>query len=130
MATAANWGPATANGTATYSGTTYAKTLGPWTNAMAVVVTGGTLKVEHPVAFGRQTCLSVGPSGTLDLDYNGVMRVFEFDLLDNAGVPVQKSISGTWGAIGSGVSHETSLITGTGLVMPMGDGQGTTIIFR
>ena len=119
-----------ADGTATYPGTTYAKTLGAWTNAVAVVVTGGTLKVEHPAAFGRQTCLSVGPSGTLDLDYNGVMRVFEFDLLDNAGVPVQKSISGTWGAIGSGASHETSLITGTGLVMPLGDGLGMMIIFR
>ena len=119
-----------ADGTAKYPGTTYAKTRGAWTNAVAAVVTGGTLKVEHPAAFGRQTCLSVGPSGTLDLDYNGVMRVFEFDLLDDAGVPVQKSISGTWGAIGSGASHETSLITGTGLVMPLGDGLGMMIIFR
>ena len=46
------------------------------------------------------------------------------------GVPVRQPLGSTWGAVGSGASHTSGLITGTGLILPVGEGIGMTIIFR
>ena len=119
-----------ADGTAKYTGTAFDKTLGSWPAASAVTVTGGVLVVEHATAFGRQADMTLGPNGTLDLDYSGVMRVHDLYLLDSNGVPVRQPIGGTWGAVGSGARHTSSLITGTGQILPVGEGLGATIIIR
>ena len=115
---------------ASYPGTTIKKTLGAWPAASGVVVTGGVLVVEHAAAFGKGTDMTLGPGGTLNLDYSGVMRVHDLYLLDANGVPVRQTLGSTWGAVGSGASRTSSLITGTGLILPVGEGIGTTIIFR
>ena len=115
---------------ASYPGTTIKKTLGAWPTASGVVVTGGVLVVEHAAAFGKGTDMTLGPGGTLNLDYSGVMRVHDLYLLDANGVPVRQTLGSTWGAVGSGARNTSSLITGTGLIMPVGEGIGTTIIFR
>ena len=118
------------DGTAKYTGTAFDKTLGSWPAASAVTVTGGVLVVEHATAFGRQADMTLGPNGTLDLDYSGVMRIHDLYLLDSNGVPVRQPIGGTWGAVGSGARHTSSLITGTGQILPVGEGLGATIIIR
>ena len=115
---------------ASYPGTTIKKTLGAWPAASGVVVTGGVLVVEHAAAFGKGTDMTLGPGGTLNLDYSGVMRVHDLYLLDANGVPVRQTLGSTWGAVGSGARNTSSLITGTGLIMPVGEGIGMTIIFR
>ena len=74
--------------------------------------------------------MTLGPGGTLNLDYSGVMRVHDLYLLDANGVPVRQTLGSTWGAVRSGASRTSSLITGTGLILPVGEGIGTTIIFR
>ena len=118
-----------ADDAATYPGTSFKKTLGAWPSASGVAVTGGTLAVEHPAAFGRQADVTLGPDGTLDLDYAGAMRVHALYLLDANGVPVRQPI-GLWGAAGSGARHTSSLITGTGRLLVVGEGLGTTLIIR
>lgn len=45
-------------------------------------------------------------------------------------LPVRQTLGSTWGAVGSGAGRTSSLITGTGLILPVGEGIGTTIIFR
>ena len=119
-----------ADNNASYPGTAIKKTLGAWPAASGVVVTGGVLVVEHAAAFGKGTDMTLGPGGTLNLDYSGVMRVHDLYLLDANGVPVRQTLGSTWGAVGSGASHTSSLITGTGLILPVGEGIGMTIIFR
>ena len=51
-------------------------------------------------------------------------------LLDEAPGHVRQTLGSTWGAVGSGARNTSSLITGTGQILPVGEGIGMTIIFR
>lgn len=73
------------------------------------IITSGTLSLTNAcLADGAD--VRVSAVGTLNLDYAGTDTVDEFYL---NGV---QQFSGTWGAIGSGATHQTARITGTGIL--------------
>jgi autotransporter-associated beta strand protein len=73
------------------------------------IITSGTLSLTNAcLADGAD--VRVSAMGVLNLNYVGTDTVDEFYV---NGV---QQFSGTWGAIGSGASHQTARITGTGIL--------------
>lgn len=101
---------------------------GGWTNATAVVVTGGTLAFEHGNAIGRDTDVYLYTSGGQLEIAAGVRQKCNDLYIDDVKQPI-----GAYGATGSGARHVNDTVfstAGTGVLAVMGDGLGMTIILR
>jgi len=81
------------------------------TNTGGVTVTAGTLNTTGAGVFTDTADVKLITGATLNLNFTGSDRI-EYLFIDG----VQQA-NGTWGAIGSGAQHTTSLITGTGLLL-------------
>ena len=73
------------------------------------IITSGTLSLTNAY-LADSADVRVSAVGILNLDYAGTDTVDEFYI---NGV---QQFSGTWGAIGSGATHQTARITGTGIL--------------
>ena len=71
-------------------------------------VTGGTLRFSSPtLADGADVYLAAGT--VLDLTFAGA------DVIDSLFIGGESMAVGTWGAVGSGATFTTPLISGTGI---------------
>lgn len=94
--TKAGEGILTLSGTNTYTG--------------ATTVSAGTLGVLATDQFSDSAALALTTGATLDLNFIGT------DTVGNFRIDGVTQAAGTWGSPGSGAAHETTLITGTGLI--------------
>jgi fibronectin-binding autotransporter adhesin len=74
-------------------------------------VSQGTLTLESVDMIADSASIDLSTSATLHLTYAGTDTI---NALFIDGVP---QASGTWGAVGSGATHQTASITGTGLLL-------------
>ena len=97
------------SGSLTHSGTGTTTLTGANTYAGETSVTAGTLSLGS--AFLSNTAaVRLSGGGILNLNYAGSDAI---DILYIDGIA---QVSGTWGAMGSSAAHQTSLITGTGIL--------------
>jgi autotransporter-associated beta strand protein len=73
-------------------------------------VSGGTLFVNGASSFADSSAIRLSTGCTLNLTTAGT------DVVNALFIDGVQQASGTWGRIGSGAAHETSLITGNGLL--------------
>lgn len=104
---------------------TLAAPNGAWTNAVAAVVKGGTLVLEHGGAIGRQTDVFIEGDGVLELAAGVTQKCHDlyFD-----GV---RQSTGTWGSSASGATRRSDVhFSGAGVLNVLSDGRGLTLILR
>ena len=99
-----------------------------WANASNVTAScAGILKVQNKNAFGRQAVVHIdGADARMLLDYSGSMKVYGL-YIDG-----QKQPLGVYGGTASGAFKKLACFgdTGTGQLIVIGDGIGTTVIFK
>lgn len=98
---------------------------GAWTNATAVVVTGGTLVFEHSNVIGRETDVSLSTNGKLRLE-EGVRQKCHDLYIDG----VKQTAGRTYGSPDSDASVKNACFAGPGVLYVRGDGIGMTLILR
>lgn len=104
---------------------TLAAPNGAWTNAVAAVVKGGTLVLEHGGAIGRQTDVFVEGDGVLELAAGVTQKCHDL-YFDGVRQP-----TGTWGSSASGATRKNDArFAGTGVLNVLSDGRGLAFILR
>lgn len=98
---------------------------GAWTNAVAAVVKGGTLVLEHGGAIGRQTDVFIEGDGVLELAAGVTQKCHDL-YFDGVRQP-----TGTWGGSASGATRRNDArFAGTGVLNVLSDGRGLALILR
>jgi len=99
---------------------------GSWPNASEVSASGGTLVLEHSNAIGRDTDVSVSGGGQLEISAGAMVRCR--DLYFDG----ERQKPGVWGGPESPApaAHKSSRLAGAGVLVVLGDGLGTMMIFR
>ena len=103
---------------------------GGWTNATAVVVTGGTLAIEHSAAFGYQVPIALSGTGQMELA-QGVRQECGTLTLDG-----ELQRGGTYGGPDSTARYKpqrgdgTYWFSGSGRLLVGGVSDGTMILFH
>ncbi len=104
---------------------TLAAPNGAWTNAVAAVVKGGTLVLEHGGAIGRQTDVFIEGDGVLELAAGVTQKCHDL-YFDGVRQP-----TGTWGSSASGAARRNDVhFAGTGVLNVLSDGRGLALILR
>lgn len=98
---------------------------GAWTNAVAAVVKGGTLVLEHGGAIGRQTDVFIEGDGVLELAAGVTQKCHDL-YFDGVRQP-----TGTWGSSASGATRKSDArFAGAGVLNVLSDGRGLALILR
>jgi len=97
------------SGSVSHTGTATTTLSGANTYAGETSVSAGTLAVNSAF-FADASAIRLTTGATLNLNHSST------DVVDMLYIDGLAQVSGTWGAVGSSASHQTSLITGSGIL--------------